>query len=108
MDANLFKGNLDLILLSVLEREGGYGQYIAKRVNIMTEGQIKLNPGSLYPALHRLERGGFLEVLQVQSLRGGPPLKTYSLTLAGQQELARRQQEYNSFDVVLRGLWRGL
>lgn len=105
MDVNLFKGNLDLILLSVLEREGGYGQDIAKRVDALTDGQIRLNAGSLYPALHRLERAGFLGVAQTQPARGGPPVKTYLLTDAGREELLRRREVYADFDRALRRLW---
>lgn len=105
MDLNLFKGNLDLILLSVLEREGGYGQDIAKRVDVLTQGQIKLNAGSLYPALHRLERAGYLSATELSPARGGPPVKTYHLTNAGRAELKRRQDGYNAFDQVLRSLW---
>lgn len=105
MDVNLFKGNLDLILLSVLEQEGGYGQDIAKRVDALTQGQITLNAGSLYPALHRLERAGFLRASPTQSARGGPPVKTYLLTEPGRAELRRRREGYAAFDRALRSLW---
>ena len=105
MDVNLFKGTLDLILLSVLEREGGYGQDIAKRVQALTEGQITLNAGSLYPALHRLERGGFLSAADTVPARGGPPVKTYTLTDAGRAELGRKRESYHAFDLALRSLW---
>ncbi|SEI73403.1 transcriptional regulator, PadR family [Deinococcus reticulitermitis] len=105
MDPNLFKGNLDLILLSVLEREAGYGQDIAKRVDALTGGEIRLNAGSLYPALHRLERAGFLLAGSVTPARGGPPAKTYALTEAGRAELTRRRAGYQAFDQALRSLW---
>lgn len=105
MDVNLFKGNLDLILLSVLEQEGGYGQDIAKRVDALTQGQITLNAGSLYPALHRLERAGFLSASLTQPARGGPPVKTYLLTASGRTELRRRRERYAAFDQALRNLW---
>lgn len=105
MDINLFKGNLDLILLSVLEQEGGYGQDIAKRVNTLTGGQITLNAGSLYPALHRLERAGYLSAEQIANARGGSPVKTYALTAAGRAELTRKRESYHSFDRALRSLW---
>lgn len=105
MDPNLFKGNLDLILLSVLEREAGYGQDIAKRVDALTGGEIRLNAGSLYPALHRLERAGFLLAGSVTPARGGPPAKTYALTEAGRAELTRRRARYQAFDQALRSLW---
>lgn len=105
MDLNLFKGNLDLILLSVLEREAGYGQDIAKRVDALTAGEIRLNAGSLYPALHRLERAGYLLAGSVTPARGGPPAKTYALTEAGRAELTRRRERYQAFDQALRSLW---
>ena len=105
MDLNLLRGNLDLILLSVLEREGGYGQDISKRVGALTGGEIRLNAGSLYPALHRLERAGFLTASSVTPARGGPPVKTYLLTDAGRAELSRRRESYRSFNHALRSLW---
>lgn len=105
MDLNLLRGNLDLILLSVLEREAGYGQDIAKRVNALTDGDIRLNAGSLYPALHRLESAGYLQASSAVPARGGPPVKTYALTHAGRAELQRRRESYRSFDEALRRLW---
>lgn len=106
MDLNLFKGNLELILLSVLEHEGVYGQDIAKRVAALTGSAIRLNAGSLYPALHRLERAGYLQSAEAQLARGGPPVKTYALTPAGRVELLRRRASYDAFDRALRGLWQ--
>ncbi|GMA16719.1 PadR family transcriptional regulator [Deinococcus metallilatus] len=105
MDVNLFKGNLDLILLSVLEREEGYGLEITKRVEALTEGHITLNAGSLYPALHRLERARYLAATLTTPGRGGPPVKTYRLTEAGRAELHRRREGYAAFDRALRSLW---
>ena len=105
MDANLFKGNLDLILLSVLEGGEGYGLDISKRVDALTGGHITLNAGSLYPALHRLERAGHLAATLAAPARGGPPVKTYRLTDAGRAELQRRREAYSAFDQALRSLW---
>jgi len=105
MDVNLFKGNLDLILLSVLETGEGYGLDITKRVGALTDGHITLNAGSLYPALHRLERAGFLAAALSPPARGGPPVKTYRLTDAGRAELVRRREAYAAFDQALRTLW---
>ena len=103
MDLQLLRGNLDLILLSVLEQEPGYGQDIAKRVDALTGGQIRLNAGSLYPALHRLEKAGFLGAAPERA--GAAPVKTYQLTPAGRAELLRRRESYRSFDAALRRLW---
>ncbi|SMB94836.1 PadR family transcriptional regulator [Deinococcus hopiensis] len=105
MDVNLFKGNLNLILLSVLEGGEGYGLDLTKRVDALTGGHITLNAGSLYPALHRLERAGHLTATLVTPARGGPPVKTYRLTDAGRVELERRREAYSAFDQALRSLW---
>ena len=105
MDLGLLRGNLDLIVLSVLEQGGGYGQDISKRASVLTDGEFRLNAGSLYPALHRLERAGFLAASSVTPARGGPPVKTYALTESGRAELARRRESYRTFDRALRNLW---
>lgn len=105
MEAALIRGHLDLILLSVLEREAGYGQDVASRVHALSGGAISLNAGSLYPALHRLEKAGFLVAGEASLARGGPPVKTYALTPAGQTELVRRRERYAHFDQALRSLW---
>lgn len=104
LDSGLLRGNLDLILLSVLEQSPGYGLDIAKRVEVQSNGQIKLNVGSLYPALHRLERAGFLLTEASTPPNGGPVVKTYTLTEAGRAELGRRRDNYLSFDQVMRSM----
>ena len=97
MDPNLFKGNLDLILLSVLEREAGYGQDIAKRVDALTGGEIRLNAGSLYPALHRLEVSGLLGTQFGEAGRNGKPRKYYAITDAGREVLKAKRAEFQTF-----------
>ena len=108
MDVNLFKGNLDLILLSVLEREGGYGQDIAKRVQVLTGGEITLNAGSLYPALHRLVKAEWVESTWQESDRGGAPRKYYRLTEGGQAALQTKKAEWQTLrggvDALLLGV----
>ncbi len=105
MDANLFKGNLDLIVLSVLEGGERYGLEINKEVNLRTGGYLTLNAGSLYPALHRLERAGWVGAEERTPPRGGPKVRYYTLTLSGSAELARRRAAYDTFDHALRALW---
>ncbi len=104
---NLFKGNLDLILLSVLEGGERYGLEIGKEVGARTQGYFQLNAGSLYPALHRLERARWVQAEERQPPRGGPAVRYYQLTPAGRAELARRRDTYGRFDRALRALWEG-
>ena len=105
MEANLFKGNLDLIVLSVLESGERYGLEIGKEVDARSGGHLTLNAGSLYPALHRLERSEWVLADERQPPRGGPPVRYYTLTSAGRAELTRRRAAYQDFDRALRALW---
>ena len=61
MDPNLLKGHLDLILLAALEHEPKYGGQILTEVHDRTDGAFQFKEGSLYPALHRLEKAGWIE-----------------------------------------------
>ena len=67
--------------------------------------QPVVNAGSLYPALHRLERAGYLQAQETTPARGGPSVRTYALTDTGRAELRRRQDSYQSFDQAMRRLW---
>jgi PadR family transcriptional regulator, regulatory protein PadR len=105
MDTQLVRGNLDLVLLSILEGGEAYGLEISKAAGEGSGGYFALNAGSLYPALHRLEKAGFLGVTERTPPRGGPAVRYYRLTLAGQAELGRRRAAYHSFDQAVRALW---
>lgn len=105
MEANLFKGNLDLIVLSVLEGGERYGLEIGKEVDARTGGYLTLNAGSLYPALHRLEKQGWVLAEEKAPPRGGPQVRYYTLTSTGEAELKRRRDAYQIFDQALRALW---
>ena len=57
----LLKGTLDLLILRSLELEPRHGLGIAERIEQVTRGTFIVKPGSLFPALHRLERQGFID-----------------------------------------------
>lgn len=61
MDAQQLKGHLDLLLLAALERGPSYGGQIIADVQAATGGYFSLREGTLYPALHRLEKAGWIE-----------------------------------------------
>jgi len=83
MDAQQLKGHLDLLLLATLERGARYGGQIIADVQAATNGYIHLRAGTLYPALHRLEKAGWITG-EFQALpRGGSPVKIYILTPSG-------------------------
>ena len=97
MDPNLLKGNLDLIVLSVLEEGPMYGLRIIGEMQRRTDGYFDFKEGSLYPALHRLTASGMLEAEFQPSDVGGAPRKFYKLTEEGKHELERKRQAFSKF-----------
>ncbi len=97
MDSNTLRGHLDLILLASLEHNPLYGVQLIQHVHTLTGGHFQFKEGTLYPALHRLEKQGLLTAEVQPSPTGGPPRKYYHLTPAGRTDLARRQQEWQAF-----------
>ena len=105
-DSNLIRGHLDLILLSILRGEPKYGLEISKQAQERTNGYFDLRVGSLYPALHRLEKAGFIRGEFQTAPRGGSPVKVYALTEEGGRELGARRKEFEVFSRNLGQLWR--
>lgn len=102
-DPNLLRGHLDLILLSIIQGQPKYGLEISKLASEQTGGYFDLKVGSLYPALHRLEKAGFIRS-EFQSVRGNT-VKVYELTETGQKELDARKQDFQTFSKQLSRLW---
>ncbi|MBB6016484.1 PadR family transcriptional regulator [Deinococcus radiopugnans] len=97
MNPDLLRGNLDLILLTILERQPLYGFAIIQEARTRTDGYFEFKEGSLYPALHRLEQEGLLSAQAGELGRNGKPRKYYAITDAGQQMLAVKRAEFASF-----------
>jgi len=73
MRAETLKGHLDGILLAVLEPEPRHGYAIMEALRVRSGGQVDLPTGTVYPALHRLERAGLVQARLVSSRRAPPP-----------------------------------
>jgi transcriptional regulator len=95
-DANtdVIQGTLDLLILKTLSLEPMHGFGIARRVEQISRGVFKVNPGSLLTALQRLERAGWLdsEWKQTENSRRA---KIYSLTRAGRKQLEFETADWN-------------
>src|SRR5215217_5516800 len=89
----LLKGTLDLLILKTLALEGRHGLGIAERIEQITQGAFSVKPGSLFPALHRLEESGWIAG-QWTSSEQGRRVKTYQLTAAGRKQLAAEKKEW--------------
>jgi transcriptional regulator len=82
----LLQGTLDLLILRALSLEANHGLGVARRVQQITRGAFEVKPGSLFPALHRLEEKGWL-VSEWGESENNRRAKYYSLTKAGRRHL---------------------
>ena len=95
MNPETLKGHLDLLLLAALQSRPAHGYAIADTLRARSDGAFDLPEGTLYPALHRLERAGLLS--SRWSEVGGRRRRVYQLTAKGQRSLAKRQSEWRDF-----------
>ena len=86
MPTELLKGTLDLLILRTVSLRPSHGLEIARRIEQMTNGTFDVKPGSLFPALHRLEEQGWLSSAWGESeLRRRA--KYYRLTKTGRRQV---------------------
>lgn len=95
MDPKLLAGTLDLLILESLVEGRSYGYAIAQHVRRISEERILLKEGSLYPALHKLERAGALKADWGEE--GGRRRKYYRLTAAGKKALQAKRSMWANF-----------
>ena len=95
MNAETLKGHLDLLLLAAVQLKPSHGYEIAQALRARSDGMFDLPEGTLYPALHRLERARLLA--SRWSEVNGRRRRVYQLTKAGHGALARRHGEWRDF-----------
>jgi PadR family transcriptional regulator PadR len=89
------KGHLDLLLLSVLSAGPAHGYVIITKLRERSEGTFDLPEGTVYPALHRLEKSGLLG--SSWTAAEGRPRRVYALTTKGAAALADGTSEWRRF-----------
>lgn len=93
---SLFKGSLNTIILTLLEQNDKmYGYEITQKVKEMTNSDLNITEGALYPALHKLEGEGLLTV-SIEKV-GNRNRKYYQLTENGKTETANRLNDLKDF-----------
>jgi len=95
MKPGLLKGHLDALLLSVLEDRPAHGYAIIEQLRGRSGGTFDLAEGTVYPALHRLERAGL--VRSRAAVVDGRQRRVYDLTRAGHRALAEGRSEWMVF-----------
>jgi len=86
----LLPGSLDVLILQALQLEARHGLGIARRIEQITQGAFDVKPGSLFPALYRLERAGMVTSKPGES-DTHRPARFYTLTSAGRAHLTRER-----------------
>jgi transcriptional regulator len=91
--AEILRGTLDMLILKTLSLTPMHGLGVSRRLEQITDGAFQVKPGSLFPALHRLEQEGWIEGEWGES-ESNRRAKYYRLTTAGRARLGEEQQTW--------------
>lgn len=94
-ERDLLQGTLDVLILKALSLQRLHGLGVADRVQQLTGGMFDVRPGSLFPALHRLEERGWL-ISEWGESENRRRAKYYRMTPAGKRQLARETAEWHA------------
>src|SRR5919108_5534850 len=95
-DRGLLQGTLELLILKALSRGAAHGYGIASWIEQATDDALRVEEGSLYPALHRMERKGWIEAEWGLS-ENNRKAKYYRLTAAGRQQLRTQSARWTRY-----------
>ncbi len=98
--ANLLQGTLDLLILKSLGTGDLHGLGVSRRIEQITQGAFVVKPGSLFPALHRLEEAGWLSSSWGES-ENRRRAKFYRLTKAGRAQLDVETEEWTRIALAM-------
>jgi PadR family transcriptional regulator PadR len=96
----LIKGNIDSLLLSLIGQQPMYGYRILKELEKRSLGYFNFKEGTLYPALHRLEKAGLI-VSKWEMSPSGRQRRYYYLTAKGQRLLAVKRSQWLDFSAAV-------
>jgi PadR family transcriptional regulator PadR len=102
MKADTLRGHLDALLLAVLDGRKLHGYAIIEALQLRSDGALDLPTGTVYPALRRLERAGWLT--SEWDVVSGRKRRTYRLTRSGEQALAAERTEWREFTTIIGGV----
>ena len=99
-NAALVQGSLDLLILQVLTLGPYHGLGLSRRISQVTHGAFDVKPGSLFPALYRMEEHGWLASEWGES-ENKRRAKFYRLTAAGRRQLSREAENWERISVAI-------
>ena len=97
---DLLQGTLDLLILKALALEAHHGLGVSRRIEQITGGTFEVKPGSLFPALHRLEEKGWLSSEWGES-ENKRRAKYYALTAAGRKQLKEETATWERLSLAI-------
>lgn len=95
MNAETLKGHLDLLLLAIIAEQPLHGYAVIEALRTLSDETFDLPEGTVYPALHRLERAEHLT--STWTTASGRRRRVYALTDKGRKALARQRREWHQF-----------
>jgi PadR family transcriptional regulator len=101
----LLRGTLDLLILRTLLSGPSHGHAVAKHIQRTSEELLKVETGSLYPALYRLEQRGLIRA-EWQATQNGRRAKVYAVTRAGVRHLGDQREAWHRFSGALTAILR--
>jgi PadR family transcriptional regulator, regulatory protein PadR len=96
----LLQGTLDLMILKALALEEMHGLGISRRIEQITKRTFQVKPGSLFPALHRMEEAGWLAAAWGES-ENNRRAKYYRLTKTGRRQLETEKERWGRISVAI-------
>ena len=103
---DLLQGTLDMLILRTLLFGPAHGHAIARHIQRTTEDVLQVEHGSLYPALHRLERKGWISSRWQTAKDRNRDFKFYQLTSAGRKQLEREESKWKQLaSAIARVMW---
>jgi transcriptional regulator len=100
------QGTLELLILTILNREPLHGYGISQRLAELTRDAFQVNPGSLFPTLYRLEQDGKLKA-EWRASANNRNAKYYALTRSGRKQLAEERERWNRITHLISGVLEG-
>lgn len=97
---DLLQGTLDLLVLKALALGPLHGLGVSRRIEQITRGTFRVKPGSLFPALHRMEQAGWLESSWGES-ENNRRARFYRLTKAGQRQLETETEDWQRISLAI-------
>ena len=100
------QGTLDLMILTIISREPRHGYGISQRLETLSHDHFRVNPGSLFPSLYRLEQDGKLKA-EWRVTENSRRAKYYRLTPSGRRQLEQQRERWNRVSFAVKSVLEG-